>query len=140
MVNNADKLRAKYAKMNELGGPLYKITDDPRHTWIGRIMVKTTIDELPQLINIIKGEMAFVGPRPFPVYEAERISKKYDGRYSILPGLTGPWVIKGFHDLPFDKWMKLDLQYVKEKNTVYDIKIVLQTAFILLKLIIIKLI
>ena len=140
MVKDADKLRAKYAKMNELGGPLYKITNDPRHTWIGRIMIRTTIDELPQLINIVKGEMAFVGPRPFPIYEAEKISKKYDKRYSVLPGLTGPWVIKGFHDLPFDEWMRLDVEYAKEKNTLYDINIVLQTAVMLLKLIVTKLI
>lgn len=131
MVQNADKIKYKYAKLNEDDGPLFKIRNDPRYTKVGKFLAWSAIDELPQLINIIKGEMAFVGPRPFPVEEANKIPKKYDGRYEVLPGLTAPWVLEGFHKQSFEEWMESDLKYVKEKSVILDIMIILKTIKVL---------
>ena len=133
MVDNAETLQHKYQKLNEADGPAFKIRNDPRYTKIGKILTRTAIDELPQLINITKGEMAFVGPRPLPVAEARQVPIKYGLRFKVLPGLTSPWVIKGGHELKFDQWMKLDCEYVKTKNPLLDIYIILQTVVLLLK-------
>lgn len=133
MVENADKLQHKYSKLNEASGPIFKIRDDPRYTPFGKFLAHTALDELPQLINIIKGEMAFVGPRPLPSSEAEMIPKKYNARYAVLPGLTSPWVVSGGHNLSFDQWMKLDCEYVKIKNPLLDTYIIFQTVVLLLK-------
>lgn len=133
MVENANNLKVKYKHLNELDGPFFKINKDPRLTWVGKIMVPLGIDELPQLINVMKGEMALVGPRPFPVDETVKIPEKYTDRYSVLPGITGLWVIRGSHKLTFEKWMELDIEYTKKKNIWYDIKIIFQTVVTLIK-------
>ena len=133
MIENAEELKGKYSSLNEASGPVFKIRDDPRYTPFGKFLAHSALDELPQLINIIKGEMAFVGPRPLPVNEAEMIPKKYNARYTVLPGLTSPWVIKGGHSLSLDQWMKLDCEYVKIKNPLLDTYIILQTVVLLLK-------
>jgi lipopolysaccharide/colanic/teichoic acid biosynthesis glycosyltransferase len=133
MIHNADILKSNYNKLNELDGPLFKITNDPRHTNIGRLLAKLGIDELPQLINILQGNMSFVGPRPFPVGEAAKIPKKYDYRYSVLPGVIGLWVIKGFHALSFEQWMDLDCEYALKKSIWYDIKIFTKTLLLLVR-------
>ena len=135
MVWNAERLKKKYMKFNEIDGPVFKIKDDPRFTGFGKLLSYTGLDELPQLINIIKGEMAFVGPRPLPVIEALKVPKKYQKRFEVLPGVTSPWVLKGQHTLNFSKWMELDLKYIKNRSRVYDIRISLSTAFLILKLI-----
>ncbi|MDO8269569.1 MAG: sugar transferase [Candidatus Levybacteria bacterium] len=131
MVENAEQLKTKYLKLNEADGPVFKIHNDPRYTKIGKILTKTAIDELPQLVNIIKGEMAFVGPRPLPVAEARQVPAKYGLRFEVLPGLTSTWVIKGGHTLTFDQWMKLDCEYVKTRNTKDDLIITLKTIILL---------
>ncbi len=133
MVKDAEKLKSKYLHLNETDGPVFKIRNDPRYTSIGRFLARTALDELPQLINIIKGEMAFVGPRPLPVEEARNVPKKYDARFSILPGLTSTWVIKGSHQLKFEQWMELDLKYVKNKTLWGDFEIILKTFFLIFK-------
>ena len=135
MVENAERLKKKYMKFNEVDGPVFKIKDDPRFTGFGKLLSYTGLDELPQLINIIKGDMAFVGPRPLPVIEALKVPKKYQKRFEVLPGVTSPWVLKGQHALNFSKWMELDLKYIKNRSRVYDIRISLSTAFLILKLI-----
>lgn len=131
MVENAHRLKEQYKHLNELDGPFFKINKDPRLTWIGRIIVPLGIDELPQMINVIKGDMTLVGPRPFPIDEAAKIPNKYALRYSVLPGITGLWVIKGSHKLSFEKWMELDILYVKSKSFWLDITIVFRTLIIL---------
>ena len=137
MVNNAEQLKKKYYHLNQIhGGPVFKIKNDPRYTKIGKIISHTGLDELPQLINVIKGEMSLVGPRPLPLEEAEKVPKKYERRFSVLPGITSPWVIKGSHVLSFRQWMELDLDYIKKQNFCYDMKICIQTAILILKLMI----
>lgn len=133
MVLNADELKKRYQHLNEIADPLFKMANDPRYTWIGKIMTKIDIDELPQLINIIKGEMSFVGPRPFPIDEALKIPSKYDKRYKVKPGITGLWVVQGFRKLTLEEWMKLDLEYVKKGNPRYDISILVHTLILLVK-------
>lgn len=133
MVENAEELKSKLNDLNEADGPAFKIRNDPRYTKIGKILARTAIDELPQLVNIIKGEMAFVGPRPLPTNEAKQISDKYQTRFKVLPGLTSPWVTKGGHRLTFDQWMKLDVNYAKNKNAKSDLFIVFKTILLLTK-------
>lgn len=139
MVDDAEELRGKYRHLNEADGPVFKIRHDPRYTKIGRFLAHTALDELPQLINVIKGEMSYVGPRPLPVEEGLKIPNKYEKRFSVLPGITSSWIVKGAHKLTFDQWMRLDLDYVEKKSFWYDIKILTSTVFLILKLIIFKL-
>ncbi len=134
MIASAEDQKSKIYHLNEADGPVFKIHNDPRYTTIGKWLAHTGLDELSQLINIIKGEMSFVGPRPLPVSEANKVPKKYEGRFSVLPGLSSLWVIKGTDHSNFGKWMELDLEYIKNKSFWYDIKIVLQTMILILKL------
>ena len=139
MVEEAEVLKDKYRHLNEADGPVFKIRHDPRYTKIGKFLAHTGLDEIPQLINIVKGEISFVGPRPLPVEEGLKVPKIYEKRFSILPGITSAWIVKGAHKLTFDQWMRLDLEYVKNKSFWYDIKILTSTAILILKLIIYKL-
>ncbi|OGH16127.1 MAG: hypothetical protein A3C30_02965 [Candidatus Levybacteria bacterium RIFCSPHIGHO2_02_FULL_40_18] len=133
MVEGAEKLQSRYAKLNEASGPVFKIRNDPRYTRVGKILARIAIDELPQLWNVVKGEMALVGPRPLPLYEANKVPKKFEQRFSVLPGMTSPWIIKGGHGLKFDQWMKLDLEYVKKKSLLFELKILAQTALLIIR-------
>lgn len=133
MVPNAERLKKHYLHLNQANGPVFKIFNDPRYTKIGKILSKTGLDELPQLINIIKGEMAFVGPRPLPVDEANKIPQKYHKRFSVLPGITSLWVVNGSHQLSFKEWMELDIAYVKHRSAWIDLQIALQTIVLILK-------
>lgn len=136
MRENAEQIKNHYKALNETTGPVFKIRNDPRYTPIGKFLSHTGIDELPQLLNILKGEMAFVGPRPLPVEEANAIPKEYHKRFDVLPGITSLWVVKGTHTLPFKKWMELDLWYVDHQSWLLDMQIAFQTALFLLKLLI----
>ncbi|HVZ66876.1 MAG TPA: sugar transferase [Patescibacteria group bacterium] len=127
MIKEAENQRMNYAKFNEADGPLFKIKNDPRLTIIGRFLSKSGIDETPQLINIIKGEMALVGPRPFPIYEADKIPKKYNKRFSALPGMTSISISKGAHQLSFDDWMRQDVDYIEKKSAWMDFIILIDT-------------
>ncbi len=138
MVIDADNLKQNIYHLNQSDGPVFKIRNDPRYTKVGKFLSHTGLDEITQLVNIIKGEMDFVGPRPLPVEEAEKISNKFAKRFSILPGMTSPWIIKGAHSLSFNQWMNLDLQYVKYKSLLYDISIFFNTLKIIILLIIKK--
>lgn len=133
MIKDAELLKSNYLHLNQADGPVFKIFNDPRYTKIGRMLSKTGLDELPQLINIIKGEMAFIGPRPLPVEEAKKVPEKYHHRFSVLPGITSLWVIKGSHKLSFEEWMKLDMHYVKNHSLILDLHIALKTIVLLLK-------
>ena len=130
MVINAETLKSKIENLNEVDKPVFKIYNDPRYTKIGRFLSHTGLDELPQLINIIKGEMDFVGPRPLPVEEARLIPQKYQGRLAVLPGITSPWILQGAHKLSFREWMESDLAYIEKKSIWYD-SIILARSFLL---------
>lgn len=134
MVENAEDLRSKIYYLNQADGPVFKIHNDPRYTKFGRFLAHSGLDELLQLVNIIKGEMAFIGPRPLPVEEAKKVPKKYQVRFSVLPGLSSLWVVNGTDHSNFDKWMELDLEYVKNKSFWYDFVIAVKTIWLLAKL------
>jgi len=133
MVDHAENLKSKIQNLNEADGPVFKIHNDPRYTKIGRFLAHTGLDELPQLINIVKDEMAFVGPRPLPINEAKRVPKKYEKRFSVLPGITSLWASRGTSHASFKTWMEDDLKYIKNKSFCYDLKIIVQTIWMLLK-------
>jgi lipopolysaccharide/colanic/teichoic acid biosynthesis glycosyltransferase len=132
MINNAENLKSKVKNLNETDGPVFKIYNDPRYTGIGKFLSHTGLDELPQLINVIKGEMDLVGPRPLPVSEAQQIPKKYQERFSVLPGITSPWVLQGAHKLSFNQWMESDLDYIKNKSLCHDSKILGESFLLVL--------
>lgn len=133
MIKNSDKNQKKYKYLNIANGPVFKIPDDPRYTKLGKVLAKLGIDEIPQLINVLKSEMSLVGPRPLPIIEAKKLSSKYKKRELILPGITSSWVISGGHQMSFDKWMRLDLNYVKQANLKTDAEIILKTILLGLK-------
>lgn len=132
MVVNAEELKEKLAKQNERKGPMFKIKEDPRVTKIGKFIRKTSIDELPQLINILKGEMSIVGPRPSLPKEVEQFEGWMMTRLEVKPGLTCFWQVQGRDDIPFEEWMELDVKYVRERNLLLDIKLILKTFTVLL--------
>jgi len=124
MIYDAEKYQQNLKYLNEADGPVFKIKNDPRLTNIGRFLSHSGLDELPQLFNILKGEMNLIGPRPLPILEAKKINLKYKlQRESIKPGLFSPWVLDGYHRLSFDEWMKNDIFYIKNKSFIYDLKI-----------------
>lgn len=131
MVAEAENLKQKIKNLNEADGPVFKIRNDPRYTRIGKYLSRMAIDELPQMMNIVEGKMAFVGPRPLPLAEAAKIPKKYEKRFILAPGMTSTWVIEGAHTISFKKWMELDCQYVTEKSVGKDISIMARTILML---------
>lgn len=133
MALGAENLQKRVVHLNEADGPVFKIWDDPRYTRIGKILAHSGLDELPQLLNILKGEMVFVGPRPLPIREAQKIPSKYQTRFSVLPGITSLWIVKGAHDLSFSEWMQLDLNYVKNKSVFRDLGIMWQTFVLIIR-------
>ncbi len=133
MVVGAEKLKKKYLDLNEADGPVFKIRKDPRLTKVGKILTRTAADEFPQLINVVKGEMSIVGPRPLPWNEAKKVPKKYGGRFSVLPGITSSWIVKGSHNLTFKEWMELDIDYVSNHTVLQDLSIIIVTAVLMSK-------
>lgn len=129
MVPNAESMLNTLLDQNEMTGPVFKMKEDPRITRVGKFIRSCSIDELPQLFNIIKGDMSFVGPRPAIVREVEQYDDKARQRLSIMPGLTCYWQIQPKrNDLSFDEWLDLDLKYIKERNFLLDIKIIFKTV------------
>lgn len=131
MVANAEELKDKLCHKNEMSGPMFKIKDDPRVTKIGKFIRKTSIDELPQLFNVLKGDMSLVGPRPSLPKEVEKFDNWMMTRLEVKPGLTCYWQVSGRNDIDFEDWMKLDIKYVRERNTLVDIKLIFKTFFVL---------
>jgi lipopolysaccharide/colanic/teichoic acid biosynthesis glycosyltransferase len=111
-----------------MDGPVFKIARDPRVTSFGRFLRRTSIDELPQLLNVAAGHMSLVGPRPLPVIETRGLTGVHRRRLSVRPGLTCLWQISGRNDLPFEQWMALDLQYVDRWSLGLDLAILLRTV------------
>lgn len=127
MCKDAPSMHQDLLKFNELDGPAFKMKDDPRVTKVGRFIRRTSIDELPQLINIIKGEMSIVGPRPLPVYEQDQCNSYQDQRLSVKPGLTCYWQVNGRSEIPFDEWIEMDLKYIREASVWTDLCIIAKT-------------
>ncbi|MCL2052003.1 MAG: sugar transferase [Lachnospiraceae bacterium] len=127
MVKEAPQMHRNLLQYNEMQGPAFKLKDDPRITKVGYIIRRTSIDELPQLLNVIKGDMSIVGPRPLPTYETSQCNAIHNRRLLVKPGLTCYWQINGRNNIEFDEWMELDWKYVKERSLKTDAKIVLKT-------------
>ncbi len=128
----AEAERLALAPLNEVGGALFKIKDDPRITRVGGALRRRSLDELPQLWNVLRGEMSLVGPRPFVVHESSRITGWASRRLDITPGITGLWQVSGRNDLPFDEMVKLDYIYVTNWSLWWDLKILAQTIPVVL--------
>ena len=131
MVVNAEELKEKLKTQNEMSGPMFKMKEDPRVTRVGKFIRKTSLDELPQLINVIKGDMSLVGPRPSLPNEVKQFEPWMLKRLDVKPGLTCFWQVSGRNDIDFEDWMKLDIKYVNEKNFFLDIKLILKTVLVL---------
>ena len=132
MISNAEELKASLMQQNEAEGPVFKIKDDPRVIKIGKLIRKTSIDELPQLFNVLKGEMSLVGPRPPLPEEVEQYTRYEKQRLSVTPGLTCYWQVNGRSNISFDEWVELDLKYINERNLRVDIILIIKTLFVLL--------
>src|SRR5262249_15117580 len=132
MYADAERQRFELAALNEMSGPLFKMAKDPRITRVGAFLRRTSIDELPQLWNVVRGEMSLVGPRPFVVHEADQITGWAGRRTDITPGITGLWQILGRNDLTFDEMTKLDYVYVTNWSLWWDLKILLRTIPVVL--------
>jgi exopolysaccharide biosynthesis polyprenyl glycosylphosphotransferase len=132
MIKGAENMKSELADMNEMDGPVFKIRNDPRVTRAGKWLRRFSVDELPQLLNVLKGEMSLVGPRPPLPEEIEEYSWKQRRRLSSRPGMTGLWQISGRNRIPFDRWVQLDLEYIDNWTLWLDFKIILKTVFIVL--------
>ena len=129
MCKNAENLQDDLMKYNEMDGPVFKIKGDPRITKVGKFIRKYSIDELPQLLNIVKGDMSIVGPRPPLVREVEQYNSYQMQRLLVTPGLTCFWQASGRSNLSFDDWMDMDMKYIKRRNIFLDIKLIVKTVF-----------
>jgi lipopolysaccharide/colanic/teichoic acid biosynthesis glycosyltransferase len=129
MVTNAEQYKHELEAMNEMSGPVFKLTNDPRVTAVGRFLRKYSLDELPQLWNVLRGDMSLVGPRPLPVDEVKRFSDlAHRRRLSVKPGLTCLWQIGGRNQIfDFKEWVRLDLEYIDNWSLWLDVKILLLT-------------
>jgi exopolysaccharide biosynthesis polyprenyl glycosylphosphotransferase len=131
MISNAEELLDKLRDRNEMSGPMFKMKDDPRITNIGKFIRKTSIDELPQLFNVLKGEMSLVGPRPSLPKEVKEFSNYQKQRLHAKPGLTCYWQVMGRSNIGFEEWMELDIKYVKERSIWVDTKLIFRTFLVL---------
>ena len=134
MVENAEVLQTDLEPLNEASGPVFKIKQDPRITPLGRFLRRASIDEIPQLVNVLQGRMSLVGPRPLPLRDVGRFTEAaLVRRFSVRPGLTGLWQISGRSELSFDRWMELDMQYIDQWSLGLDLKIIARTIPAVLK-------
>ncbi len=127
MYTNADAIKSTLMDRNEMDGPVFKIKDDPRVTKVGRFIRRTSLDELPQLWNVLRGDMSFVGPRPLPTAEELACNAYQRQRELVKPGLTCYWQISGRNDVMFDEWIEMDFQYIREQSVWTDIKVLAMT-------------
>lgn len=134
MVKGAEKKRSAYTHLNESQGPAFKIRNDPRFIGIGAFLSHTGLDELPQLFNVLRGDMALIGPRPLPIAEAKKLKPWMKVREQILPGIISPAILTGKYHENFSSWMRSDVSYVQKKNAVSDVRLFLQSFSFLARL------
>ena len=127
MHDDAEQRQADLEALNEASGALFKIRDDPRLTPVGRLLRRFSLDELPQLVNVLRGEMSLVGPRPLPQRDFERLEDWHRKRYLVLPGMTGLWQVSGRAELDFDDLVRLDFLYLERWSLSLDLTILLKT-------------
>ncbi len=127
MFSNAEELKREIKDLNEVDGPTFKITFDPRVTRVGKILRNTNLDEIPQLINVIKGEMSLIGPRPLAMDEMIYNPIWRDARLTVIPGLTGLWQVEAHTKAQFSEWIRHDLAYAKNASSSFDSKIFFRT-------------
>lgn len=133
MVADAETRKAELEHLNEMQGPVFKIRRDPRITGLGAILRKSSLDELPQLWNVLRGEMSLVGPRPSLPSEVEAYTSRQAQRLSVVPGLTGLWQVSGRNTLPdFDDWIELDLKYARSWSLWLDLRILAKTLVVVI--------
>lgn len=128
MTADAEKRRDQLLVINEMSGPVFKVKHDPRITWVGAVLRKASIDELPQLLNVLRGEMSLVGPRPPLPSEVDRYTATQRQRLLVKPGLTCLWQISGRNLIDFDRWIELDIEYVRRRSFLFDLVILVQTV------------
>ena len=128
MYADAEQRQEELEPLNEAEGPIFKIRDDPRTTPLGRFLRRNSIDELPQLINVLRGQMSLVGPRPLPLRDHARLEEWHHRRYNVLPGVTGLWQVSGRSDLTFDDMVRLDFLYIERWSVLLDLTILLKTV------------
>jgi lipopolysaccharide/colanic/teichoic acid biosynthesis glycosyltransferase len=134
MVQDAPQLMAKLESQNEANGPIFKMANDPRITPLGRFLRKTSLDELPQLLNVIKGDMSLVGPRPMSVRDVSLFTEaQLMRRFSVRPGITGSWQVSARASLDFDQWVVLDCSYIENWSLALDLSILARTIPAVLK-------
>ena len=127
MREHAEQIQAELEPLNELDGALFKIRNDPRMTVVGRFLRRFSLDELPQLVNVVRGEMSLVGPRPLPMRDFDRLEEWHKKRYLVLPGITGLWQVSGRAELDFDDLVRLDFLYLERWSIMLDLSILLKT-------------
>jgi exopolysaccharide biosynthesis polyprenyl glycosylphosphotransferase len=132
MVEGAEERRRELMHLNEMDGPVFKLRSDPRVTRLGRLLRRFSLDELPQLWNVLRGDMSLVGPRPPIPEEVAQYQRWQRRRLAMKPGLTCLWQISGRNDLDFDRWMQLDLEYIDSWSPLLDLKILLKTVPVVL--------
>jgi lipopolysaccharide/colanic/teichoic acid biosynthesis glycosyltransferase len=127
MVVGADRRKEELEDANEAGGALFKIREDPRITPVGRLLRRLSLDEVPNVLNVLRGEMSLVGPRPLPLRDFDRLEPWHRKRYNVLPGMTGLWQVAGRSDLTFDDLVRLDFYYLEHWSIWLDVTILFKT-------------
>ena len=133
MVNGAEAMREKLLAKNEASGPIFKMEHDPRITALGRVLRRTSLDELPQLWNVLKGEMSLVGPRPLPLVESSKITGRERRRLSMKPGITGLWQCHGRSRCQYEHLISFDLEYVDNWSLLLDMKLLVKTVPVVIR-------
>ncbi|MFH1847959.1 MAG: sugar transferase [Candidatus Omnitrophota bacterium] len=132
MDEGADKLKRKLRYLSDIDGPVFKIKEDPRVTGVGRILRRSSMDELPQFFNVLWGDMSLVGPRPALPDEVKKYTGRQKKRLAVKPGLTGLWQVSGRNDISFSEWIELELYYIEHRTLLLDLKILLKTLPVVL--------